>query len=148
MTNILYIPVYVVYKSIIKLQFFLSNVIFFLVQLSKNQLRKALQDKYMTAVNMQINKVTRRWHVSHTCQTPTIWKLSLGYDFNQTGGNGTGDEFHIVFYSKLIVWKQNKKVILQALLSGEDCVAVLPTGYGKPELSILNFPVRGSEINT
>jgi hypothetical protein len=39
---------------------------------------------------------------------------------------------------------QNKKVILQALLSGEDCVAVLPTGYGKPELSILNFPVRGS----
>jgi hypothetical protein len=29
-------------------------------------------------------------------------------------------------------------------LSGEDCVAVLPTGYGKPELSILYFPVRGS----
>jgi hypothetical protein len=34
--------------------------------------------------------------------------------------------------------------MLQALLSGEGCVAVLPTGYGKPELSILNFPVRGS----
>ena len=34
---------------------------------------------------MQINKVTRRWPVSHTYQTPTIWKLSLGYDFNQTG---------------------------------------------------------------
>jgi hypothetical protein len=29
-------------------------------------------------------KVTRRWPVSHTCQTPMIWKLSLGYDFNQT----------------------------------------------------------------
>ena len=40
--------------------------------------------------------------------------------------------------------KAEQKVILQALLSGEDCVAVLPTGYGKPELSILNFPVRGS----
>jgi hypothetical protein len=37
---------------------------------------------------MQINKVTRRWPVSHTCQTPTIWKLS-GYDFNQTGFPGT-----------------------------------------------------------
>ena len=27
--------------------------------------------------------------------------------------------------------KAEQKVILQALLSGEDCVAVLPTGYGK-----------------
>ena len=40
--------------------------------------------------------------------------------------------------------KAEQKVILQTLLSGEDCVAVLPTGYGKPELSILNFPVCGS----
>jgi hypothetical protein len=39
---------------------------------------------------------------------------------------------------------ETQKKSLQALLSGEDCVAVLPTGYGKPELSILNFPVRGS----
>jgi superfamily II DNA helicase RecQ len=27
--------------------------------------------------------------------------------------------------------KAEQKIILQALLSGEDCVAVLPTGYGK-----------------
>ena len=27
--------------------------------------------------------------------------------------------------------KAEQKVILQALLSGEDCVAVLPTRYGK-----------------
>ena len=66
---------------------------------------------------MQINKVTRRWPVSHTCQTPTIWKLSLGYDFNQTGGNGTGDEFHILFLCEnegMAIWiffLQNPAVI-------------------------------------
>jgi len=37
--------------------------------------------------------------------------------------------------------KAEQKVILQALLSGEDCVAVLPTGYGKSLPYQLYLPV-------
>ena len=37
-----------------------------------------------------------------------------------------------------------KQFKVDRLKAGEDCVVELPTGYGKPELSIMNFPVRGS----